>query len=135
MNYVLHARSNYFRVRDAKRFERWCKYFGLEYWTGKEIPDSEDLAYAIAANDGNGWPSSHPETDDDFDFDTELAKHLDPRDIALLYQVGNEGLRFMSGHASAIHADGRAVHVGLHDILDLARKEFGEGATITEAEY
>ncbi|HEX2842166.1 hypothetical protein [Hyphomicrobium sp.] len=135
MNYVLLARSNYFRVRDPKRFERWCSYFGIEYWTGKEIPDSEDLAYAIAADNGEGWPSSHPETGHEFNFDEELAKHLDPRDIALLYQVGNEGLRYISGHASAIHADGRAVHVGLHTIQDLARKEFGEDVVITDACY
>lgn len=135
MNYTLHARSNYFRVRDAKRFERWCRYFGLEFWTGQQIPDSKDLAYAIAADNGEGWPSSHPETDQEFDFDTELAKHLDPRDIALLYQIGNEGLRFISGHSSAIHADGRTVHVGLHTIHDLARQTFGEGVTITEACY
>lgn len=134
-NYVLHARSNYFRVRNPKRFERWCRYFGLEFWTDKEIPDCEDLAYAIAADDGGGWPSSHPETDEELDFDKELAEHLDPRDIALLYQIGNEGLRFLSGHATAIHADGRAVHVGLGDILALARKEFGEEVTITEAYY
>lgn len=135
MNYTLHARSNYFRVRDPKRFERWCRYFGIEFWTGKEIPASDDLAYAIAAADGNGWPSMHPETDQEYDFDAELGKHLDPRDIALLYQIGNEGLRFLSGHATAIHADGRAVHVGLHTIQDLARKEFGDQVTITEASY
>lgn len=134
-NYVLHARSNYFRVRDPKRFERWCRYFGLECWTGKEIPGSEDLAYAIAADDGDGWPSTHPETDEELDFDAELSKHLDPRDIAILYQIGNERLRFLSGHASAIHADGRAVHVGLHTIQDLARAIFGDEVTITEACY
>lgn len=135
MNCTLHARSNYFRVRDPKRFERWCNYFGLAFWTGKEIPDSNDLAYAIAADDGNGWPSMHPETSADFDFDSELRKHLDPRDIALLYQIGHEGLRCLSGHATAIHADGRAIHVGLHTIQELARKEFGDEATITEACY
>jgi len=135
MNYTLHARSNYFRVRDPKRFKRWCRYFGLDYWTGKEIPGSEDEAYAIAADNSDGWPSTHPETGDEFDFDAELAKHLDPRDIALLYQIGHEGLRFISGHSSAIHADGRAVHVGLHTIHDLARETFGNEVVITQACY
>ncbi len=134
-NYVLTCRSNYFRVRDPNLFERWCSFFGLEYWTGKEIPDCEDLAYAIAQTEGQGWPSWHPETDDEIDFDAELAKHLDPRDIALLYQVGNEALRFISGHATAIHSDGRTVHVGLNTIHDLARQAFGDNVTITEAIY
>ena len=136
MNYVLRTRSNYFRVRDAKRFERWCRFFGLEYWTEKhKAPECDDDFYAIAADDGEGWPSSHPETDQEIDFDNELRKHLDHRDIAILFQVGNEGLRFISGHASAIHADGRTVHVGLQTIYDLASKEFGDEVTITEACY
>lgn len=134
-NYVLQARSNYFRVRDAKHFERWCAYFGVEYWTERKLPDCDDDFYAIANDHGDGWPSTHPETSDTFDFDSELSKHIDPRDIAILIQVGSENLRFISGHASALHADGRAVHIGLHTIHDLARETFGEGVTITDTSW
>lgn len=134
-NYVLTCRSNYFRVRDPKRFERWCSFFGLDHWTEKSLPGCEDDFYAISNDNGDGWPSSHPETDEELDFEAELSKHLDPRDVAILMQIGSERLRFVSGHASAIHADGRAVHVGLQSIYGLAQQTFGDKVTITDASY
>jgi len=99
-NYILQARSNYFRVEDPKRFERWCRYFGLTFWSEKKLVDSPDLFYAIAADDDCGWPSHHPEADIGIDFEEELRKHLDPRDVAVLMQTGAEGLRFISGYAT-----------------------------------
>lgn len=134
MNYVMQCRSNYFRVRNTKRFLRWCSFFGLEHWSWIDPANSKPF-YAIANDNGDGWPSSHPETNDEVDFAAELRHHLDPRDIAILFQTGAEGLRFITGYAEAIHADGRSVGVGLHSIYDLARQTFGEGVTITEASY
>ncbi|WP_414463294.1 hypothetical protein [Hyphomicrobium sp. DY-1] len=63
-NYVSICRSNYFKVKDEKRFLRWCAFWGLEHWT--DTPKGlEGTFHAIARDDGEGWPSSHPETYED----------------------------------------------------------------------
>lgn len=135
MNYTLQARTNYFRVRDPKRFERWCRYFGLQFWKEQKIAGCTDMFYAVGNDGGEGWPSTHPETDEELDFETELTKHLDPRDIAVSIQTGAEGLRFLDGYAVAVHADGRTVQMQLSDIYEKAQQVFGQQVTITEAVY
>lgn len=134
-NYELKARSNYFRVRDAQRFERWCRNFGLQFWTDHKLPGCADMFYAVSADNGAGWPSQNMIADvyQEIDFQAELRKHLDPRDIAVLYQTGDEGMRYLTGVATAIHADGRAVSVNLDNIYDRARETFGEALTLTAA--
>jgi hypothetical protein len=135
MNYTLQSRTNYFRVRDPKRFERWCRYFGIRFWKEQKITGRDDIFYALGKDDGEGWPTTHPETDEEIDFETELMKHLDPRDIAVSIQTGAEGLRFLDGYAVALHADGRTVQVQLYDIYEKAQMVFGPRVTITEAVY
>lgn len=135
MNYELQSRTNFFRVRDAKRFERWCRFFGLRFWKEQKIAGCDDLFYAIGKDDGEGWPTTHPGSDQDIDFESELRQHLDPRDIAVSIQTGAEGLRFVDGYAVALHADGRTVQVQLYDIYEKAQMVFGPRVTITEAVY
>jgi hypothetical protein len=80
-NYVSVCRSNYFKVKDEKRFKRWCAFWSLEHWT--DTPKGlEGTYHAIANESGDGWPSSHPETYDDIDFEAELRDHLAPDTIA-----------------------------------------------------
>lgn len=133
-NYVSICRSNYFKVKDEKRFKRWCAFWSLEHWT--DLPKGlEGTYHAIADEDGEGWPSSHPVTNEDIDFHAELQKHLAPDTIAILISATHEGLKFVGGHASALHADGRAEYLSLHEIHDMARTAFGPDVTITEATF
>jgi hypothetical protein len=133
-NYYATTRSNYFRVKDAKAFEAWCKKRFLDVWTSEDHPD----CYAIAANDngdGSGWPHFDSETDDDIDFTTELAEHLDERDVAVLFEIGNEKLRYLVGVATAVNSNGRSVSVNLDEIYDRAKATLGSDLAITEATY
>lgn len=133
-NYVSICRSNYFKVRDDKRFIRWCAFWGLEHWA--DTPKGlEGTYHAIARDDGEGWPSMHPETCADIDFEAELQKHLLPETVAILVSADHEGLRFVGGHATALHADGRSEYISLRHILDKAREAFGPDVTITEAAF
>jgi hypothetical protein len=134
-NYYASTRSNYFRVKDADAFKAWCEQRYLEFWT-KTI-DGMGECYAITADTGDccGWPSYDIDGDCEFDFTGELAEHLDPRDVAIIFEVGSEKLRYLTGFATAIHADGSTVAVSLHDIYQRAAEEFGDDLTMTEGSY
>jgi hypothetical protein len=134
-NYYAFTRSNYFRVQDPGKFEEWCEHLCLEFWT-KQI-DGMGECYGITADTGDccGWPFCDWENDRELDLARELAGHLDPRDVAILFEIGSEKLRYLVGRATAIHADGSAVHVSLNDIYGEAVREFGSDFNITEARY
>jgi hypothetical protein len=34
-NYEATTRTNYFRVKDAAKFKRWCTKRGLEFWSAQ----------------------------------------------------------------------------------------------------
>ncbi len=141
-NYYATTRSNYFRVKDTNAFEEWCSDRSLEHWN-KEI-DGETY-HAVSANTGDcaGWPSSAIEEIEEgvedaveIDFAAELADHLDPRDVAIIMEVGNEKLRYLCGYATAIRSDGQTRHVSLQQIYDQARAAFKDpDLQITDAHY
>ena len=134
-NYYATTRSNYFRVKDAKAFEAWCRKRSLVFWR-KRVTDVGDC-YAITADTGDcaGWPVDDPDQDDEFDFTAELAGHLDPRDVAILFEIGAEKLRYLMGVATAVNPDGQTVRVMLDEIYIRARKAFGTKLTITPGTY
>ena len=136
-NYTATTRSNYFRVKDATAFKAWCRSLGLHFWTDYRKGGSDAVFYAITADadDYGGWPSCNPEDDTDTDLTGELANHLDPRDVAILFEAGHEKLRYITGVAIAVHPDGRTVSVSLDDIYARARKAFGRKLTITQGRY
>lgn len=133
-SYTAAARSNYFRVKNPKAFRRWCDRLNLDIL----MPDDagpEPFFAITPSSDTGSWPSFHPDTDEEIDIHQELAPHLDPRDVAILMQSGHEKLRFITGFATAVHADGRCITISLRDIYDRAREEFGQDLSITEAIY
>ena len=138
-NYYATTRSNYFRVKDAEAFKVWCSELNLEFWTEQFPEHPGDTFYAISAGSGDGgWPSTRWGEDEDpidIDMETEIPKHLDPRDVAILLEVGNEKLRYVTGYAIAIHAEKPPVYVNISSIVDKAREEFGADVNITAAQY
>jgi hypothetical protein len=123
--------SNFFRVGNHEKFTAWCEKRGIDYETHNhnELGD----CYTISAADVNmGWPFYDVDTDKDIDLYAELARHLDDRDVALLFEVGFEGSRNLRGFARAIHPDGRILYLDLLDIYDRARKIFGNDIKITD---
>jgi hypothetical protein len=135
-NYTAIARSNYFAVKDATAFEAWCKKRQLKHWRGT---DANAARYAITPNDfcdTGGWPE-HGDDDDELieDLCDALAGHLADGEVAVLYEIGNEKLRYLIGTATAIHSSGKRVDLNLCEIITRARDAFGEGAAITEVKY
>lgn len=133
-NYTAAARSNYFRVKNTKAFRRWCKAFDLDIVMPDEL-GPEPFFAITPASDSGCWPRFHPDTDAETDIHHELAAHLDPRDIAVLMHAGHEKLRYITGFATAVHADGRCITISLQDIYSRAREEFGQDLSMTEAIY
>ncbi|SRR5581483_1607654 len=133
-DYTATTRSNYFRVKDPAAFEAWCRKRFLTFWT-QDI-DNLGKCYAITADTGDcaGWPNYDAGTDDNFEICIELAGHLVPTDVAILFEVGNEKLRYLTGYATAIAPNGETVSVSINDIYQKAAEAF-LGFTVTEGSY
>lgn len=138
-NWVGYARSNYFKVKDTAAFKAWAD----------TVPDVEviesnlDKGFMIEvgrASDNGGWPSTRFDDDkeDDVPFDLwgELAPHLVDGEVAIMMEIGHEGMRYVTGHAVAVHSSGKHVAIGLTDIYGLAAKKFKVPLeAISEAQY
>jgi hypothetical protein len=108
----------------------------LKFWQGTH---DNAARYAITPNDMSdtgGWPE-HLDDDGDLIEDQcdALAGHLADGEIAVLFEIGNEKLRYLIGTATAVHASGKRVDISLSEIYTRARDAFGEDAAITEANY
>ena len=139
-NYYATARSNYFAVKDETLFREWAERTGLSILE----PDHHDKVadgvprFGITPGDGDdsGWPTllHYAETDDydDIDVPGQLSAHLADDEVAVLMEVGNEKLRYVSGSAVAVNNRGKSVSLNLGSIYRTARHL---GKNITPAEY
>lgn len=91
-DYLATTRSNYFRINDEAAFHAFCETLNLRYWK-HTIEPGEKPHYAITADIGGqsrGWPSETWMDNEpvDVDLPAELDRFLDPRDVAVLMEVG-----------------------------------------------
>lgn len=159
------ARSNYFRVKDEKKFREWASSCGLTVASSKDPyrmvlndakPEDEPLfaVYPDDSSDFGGWPSQRfvegpPVPDDDtgvmeqedgdfvdLDITEELAQHLPEGEVAILMEIGNEKLRYLTGWATAVRVkDGKPefLPINLNDIYSRVTADWG--VVPTKAEY
>jgi hypothetical protein len=132
-NYYCTARSNYFRVRDYGEFCRVMSQFPDVSVHERE----EDGTVCLLAESGDGWPAGYFDEHDEWNevmdgFPHLVADHLAPGWVAVFMEAGAEKLRYVSGSAVAINAEGEHRQVVLSDIYVLAA-ELGEH--VTPAEY
>lgn len=117
------SRSNYFKVRDVEAFKTWASDLELEVWN-----NGEGLM-AIAGDAEGRWPCERWDEDRQehmaFDFGAELQGHLTEGEVAILMTTGAEKLRYLTGHAVALHADGRRLVIDLDSIYAKVRAKFG----------
>ena len=135
--YTSTARTNYFRVKDVDAFNKWIKQFsGLE----KIVHETQGT---IGVLFDDGVPNVRWETEKDadgneqdvdveIDFMEELGLHLADEEVAVLQEVGNENLRYVSGCAIAVNNKGERRQISIDNIYDLAKEL---GGNITKAEY
>lgn len=123
------ARSNYFHVKDDEAFEAWANSLSLDCF------QDDEGRYAIAAQ---GWPTSNYDDEEDEEYEVfltmDLSTHLREGEVAVLMEVGNEKLRYLTGTAVAVNHKGEQVSVSLDSIYEKAALAFGND-NITLAEY
>lgn len=136
--YFAHARSNYFRVKDAGAFMGLCIEMDLEHWT------DDEGRHAVGGNE-QGWPSMAQLNEDDpradengeweFDMFEEISKHLEDGEVAIFMEAGNEAMRYVGGYAVAVNSKGETRSLRLNDIHDLAKELTERPDDITECSY
>jgi hypothetical protein len=140
-NYYATARSNYIAVKDESVFREWAARIGLSILEPTHHDKVADgiRRFGIAPGNGDdsgGWPTSiyHEDTDEceDIDVSEQLSAHLADDEVAVLMEVGNEKLRYVSGTATAVNSKGEIAHLDLDSIYELA---LVLGPNITRAEY
>ena len=139
-NYYATARSNYFAVKDETDFREWAARIGLNILepTHRDKVADGIPRYGVTPGDGDdsGWPTLryNAETDDydDIDVPGQLSAHLADDEVAVLMEVGNEKLRYVSGSAVAVNNQGKFVSLNLGSIYRTARRL---GKNLTLAEY
>jgi len=140
-NYCATARSNYFAVKDEAAFRQWAERLELKILipTGTPNPNDGVPRFGITPGDDidfGGWPVfcriGDSGENEDIDIHEELSAHLADGEVAVLMEIGNEKLRYVTGTAIAINNKGESVRVDLEAIYAAAAHL---GKTITPAEY
>lgn len=120
------SRSNYFAVKNKKKFKDFCKKWNAELITKS---NNKKLVGFISNDEFGALPSinlDEPNSVDNFDnFIVELSTHLKKDQVAIMMESGSEKVRYVTGSAIAVNHKGKTVSVGLNDIYKLAEKEFG----------
>lgn len=141
-NYYATARSSYFKVVDEKKFDEFCKFWGVtkikKSVDQKSEPSWPEILYGFLCDQGDlkGAPPSKEfcnkcggeinvfgstcscadaETTV-VDFFDELVKHIAPEWVCIYQEVGSEKYRYIDGHSFAISSEGIIDHVNLNDI-------------------
>jgi hypothetical protein len=119
-------RSNYFVVKNLGEFTQWINRIGNIRLVS--MPNVQGSVAMFSEGDGT-LPSCEIDMEygdrvffeDVYDgkgFIDVLATFLDKDEVAIIMAVGQEGERYVSGHALAVKWDGEILDVHLSDIYD-----------------
>lgn len=135
-NFYGTARSNYFQVKDLEEFKRQCCLFDLA--VDERFEDGAGVSVIIYPDKAESgcWPSGFWDEDlgDMVEFDVAdfVQEHIADNQCAILFEIGNENLRYLHGIAIAVTKD-KIETVSLHDIYNIAAKMVT--SEVTRAEY
>ncbi len=122
-NYYEQARTNYFKVKDAEKFQEFVENFG-----GIDLVVQEQTGQYALLFDETGIPSfylNEDAEDIEVDFIDDLAKHLTDDSIAVFEAVGSEKMRYLNGYAIAVNSKGERVDINIAEIYERAKEKFG----------
>lgn len=125
------ARSNYFGVKDRRKFVEWCD--SLELKPIHKTEKAYELCGFLVETEFGNIPDHITKDDEvyDIDFFGELSTHLIDGDVAIVMEIGREKMRYLNGLAIAVNSKGETVSIALNDIYEKA-KDLGNS---TEVEY
>jgi len=129
-NYYATARSNYFKVKDTKKFEKFCNKVGVEMVTQNDL-----VGFICSRSENGSLPSAIYNDGDweDIDLCDMIASHLCRGQVAVMMEVGAVKHRYVNGYAVAVNWKGEVKEVSLDMIYDLAKKLGVKN--VTKAEY
>lgn len=130
------SRSNYFRVKNLKKFKAFCARWGVEFIAKDDTPE---LVGFLGESQFGGLPSHITEEAelgevrelDSDDFYKELAEHLKDGEVAIMMEFGAQKHAYITGFAIAVNSKGETVSISLNDIYEKAK---ALGKNITKAE-
>lgn len=132
-NYYEKARTNYFNVKDAEKFQEFIKKFNCI----DLVVEEKKGGYALLFDEETGIPCCYYDDDGndvEVDFVDEVSTHLTDDSIAVFEAVGSEKYRYLSGYAIAVNSRGERVDINIAEIYKLAKEKFGV-KEISEANY
>lgn len=119
-NYECTTRTNYFRVKDETAFrDLMSRIYGsedtIELW---EADDNGSPLFAFGCYGGiSGLKAEDDDENDDFDsVIDELQKCVANDDAIIIFEVGNEKLRYLTGLATII----TSTEVKIMELTDMA---------------
>ena len=124
-NYIPHARTNYFRVKDAEAFKSFVANIGAKIIQKKV---RNEILYGMIASPGFSWETYNGIEDDnnqtfaEIDIFEETAKHLVDGDVAIFQEVGCKRMRYFVGYSLAINSKFEIRTASIHDIYDKAQQ-------------
>jgi hypothetical protein len=127
-SYEAMASSNYFRVRDLRRFRTAVAATRLPLRIESAI-EGGDILLRLTCEAADGWPKRTADGWYDFDVADFVAPHLADGWVAIFEEIGHETSRYVNGYAVAVNNLGQKREVGLYEINDLA-KQLGEHITV-----
>ncbi len=132
-NYYAYARSNYFRVKNVKDFEKWCDKCLLDMHC-KDKNSSQVMIHPNEYSDYCGWPSEVMGENDieEIDVVAGIAGHIVPGDVCILEEIGYEKLRYLTAHILAITSEGLVREDGFHSIIQRWQKELENKFSLPE---
>lgn len=131
-NYYEQARTNYFKVKDAAKFQEF-----VEKFSGIDLVVQEQTGQYALLFDETGIPSYYYDADGndvDVDFPDEVSQHLTDDSIAVFEAIGSEKMRYLCGYAIAVNSKGEREDINISEIYARAKEKFGV-KEIGEASY
>ena len=134
MNYYGAGRTNYVRISDMDGLEAALN----EKIIGLDMDFDQEGRCCFLCDSEGGYP--YLQDLDEFDWGADIMPFVEPGQVLVFMQSGAEGLRYVTGYASAYIKDTygqiRQVEINLDDIYEMAVQKFGvPWESISAAEY
>lgn len=142
-NYTCAIRTNYFKVKDNEKFEEFMSHiYGEDFYVFDMADKDGNTLYAFGCygNIGGYFDSEEDCEDGDWDnaydaFVNGLVKQVAEDDAVLIFESGNEKLRYVIGNVTVITSKGYEYR-DITDIgVEMAREMLNNPDYSTQCDY
>ena len=139
-NYNCAIRTNYFRVNNNEEFEKFINHVVGEdmYVFDSQDKDGNKLYGFGCYGNIYGYREDSDDYDEECDYDKfidGLQKHLVDNDAVIIFEAGNEKLRYVVGSVTVITKDGVEYEDVTNLGLKMAKKMLNDPEYKTQVDY